>query len=85
MLEAGERERREPGGLGPYIDEQAIRTVMRFAGEPAERVTSRQITRVEADDPRGPFTVERARSISASRTSTIPPRSGTTKTIRRVV
>lgn len=31
---------------------------MRFGDEPAERVKSRQITRVEANDPRGPFKVE---------------------------
>ena len=31
---------------------------MRFGDEPAERVQSRQITRVEANDPRGPFKVE---------------------------
>jgi Phage integrase family len=42
-----------------YIDEQAIWTVMRFADEPAERVRSRQITRVERDDPRGPVPVEK--------------------------
>ena len=42
-----------------YIDEQAIWTVMRFADEPAERVKTRQITRVERDDPRGPFVVEK--------------------------
>jgi len=42
-----------------YIDEQAIWTVMRFAGEPSERVKSRQISRVERDDPRGPFIVEK--------------------------
>jgi len=32
---------------------------MRFADEPAERVKSRQLTRVETDDPRGPMIVER--------------------------
>ena len=42
-----------------YIDEQAIWTVMRFGDEPAERVKSRQITRGEADDPRGPYKVEK--------------------------
>ena len=41
------------------IDEQAIWSVMRFADEPAERVKSRQLTRVETDDPRGPMIVER--------------------------
>ena len=38
-----------------YIDEHAIWTVMRFADEPAQRVQSCQLTRVDADDPRGPF------------------------------
>jgi integrase len=42
-----------------YIDEQAIWTVMRFADEPSERVKSRQISRVERGDPRGPFIVEK--------------------------
>lgn len=42
-----------------YVDEQAIWTVMRFANEPAERAPSRQLTRVDADDPRGPFRVEK--------------------------
>jgi integrase len=42
-----------------HIDEQAIWTVMRFADEPAERVKTRQITRVERDDPRGPVAVEK--------------------------
>ena len=42
-----------------YIDEQAIWTVMRFGDEPAERVKSRQITRVDADDPRGSFKLEK--------------------------
>ena len=41
-----------------YIDEQAIWTVMRFADEPAERVPSRQLSRLERDDPRGPAVVE---------------------------
>jgi integrase len=42
-----------------YIDEQAIWSVMRFADEPAERVKSRQLTRVDAGDPRGPILVEK--------------------------
>ena len=29
-----------------YIDEQAVWTLMRFADEPAERVPSRQVTRL---------------------------------------
>ena len=41
-----------------YIDEQAIWTVMRFADEPAERVKSRQLTRLDANDPRGRSVVE---------------------------
>jgi hypothetical protein len=36
-----------------YIDEQSIWTVMRFADEPAERLPSRQLTRLAPDDPRG--------------------------------
>ncbi len=36
-----------------YIDEHAIWTVMRFADEPAERVKSRQLTRVDARRPAG--------------------------------
>ncbi len=32
---------------------------MRFADEPAERATSRQLTRLDADDPRGPLKVEK--------------------------
>jgi hypothetical protein len=42
-----------------FIDEQAIWTVMRFADEPAARVSSRQLTRVEPDDPRGPAVAEK--------------------------
>ena len=42
-----------------YIDEQAIWSGMRFADEPAERVKSRQLTRVDAGDPRGPIVVEK--------------------------
>ena len=42
-----------------YIDEHAIWTVMRFADEPAERVKSRQLTRVGEDDPRGRFGLEK--------------------------
>ena len=33
-----------------YIDEQAVWALMRFADEPAERVPSRQITRLQRDD-----------------------------------
>jgi len=43
-----------------YIDEQAIWTVMRFADEPAERVKSRQLTRIDVDDPRGHLVAEKA-------------------------
>ncbi|MGB0095830.1 MAG: hypothetical protein WBP81_25240, partial [Solirubrobacteraceae bacterium] len=42
-----------------YIDEHAIWTVMRFSDEPAERVQSRQLTRVDEDDPRGRLAVEK--------------------------
>jgi integrase len=42
-----------------YVDEQAVWTLMRFADEPAERAPSRQITRAERHDSRGPFAVER--------------------------
>jgi integrase len=36
-----------------YIDEQAVWALMRFADEPAERLPSRQITRLQRDDVRG--------------------------------
>ena len=36
-----------------YIDEQAVWALMRFADEPAERLPSRQITRLQRDDARG--------------------------------
>ena len=32
---------------------------MRFADEPAERVSTRQVTRVTHDDPRGPQSIDR--------------------------
>ena len=35
-----------------YIDEQAVWALMRFADEPAERLPSRQITRLQRDDAR---------------------------------
>ena len=38
-----------------FIDEQAVWTLMRFADEPAERVVSRQITRGDGTDARGPL------------------------------
>jgi integrase len=41
-----------------YIDEQAVWTLMRFADEPTERTPSRQITRLERQDPRGSSSVE---------------------------
>ena len=41
-----------------YIDEQAVWTLMRFADEPTERSPSRQITRLERQDPRGSPSVE---------------------------
>jgi hypothetical protein len=34
-----------------YIDEQAVRTLMRFAEEPAERAPSRQLSRADSDKP----------------------------------
>jgi integrase len=42
-----------------YVDEQAIWAVMRFADEPAERGSSRQITRYAEGDPRGRAEVEK--------------------------
>src|SRR5947209_12503335 len=42
-----------------YIDEQAVWALMRFADEPAERVSSRQITRLQREDPRGSVPIER--------------------------
>jgi integrase len=42
-----------------YIDEQAVWTLMRFADEPAERATSRQITRLASGDSRGSHNVEK--------------------------
>ncbi len=42
-----------------YIDEQAVWTLMRFADEPAERVASRQITRLGREDPRGSSSVDK--------------------------
>jgi integrase len=41
-----------------YVDEQAVWALMRFADEPAERVPTRQITRLQRDDPRGPGGLE---------------------------
>jgi integrase len=52
-----------------YIDERAIWAVMRFADEPGERVTSRQLTRVHEGDPRGSPSSKRARSTSSSSAS----------------
>jgi hypothetical protein len=40
------------------IDEQALWTLMRFAEEPTERTPSRQITRLERQDPGGSSRVE---------------------------
>jgi hypothetical protein len=40
-----------------YIDEQAVWTLMRFADEPSERAPTRQITRLQRGDARGPGTV----------------------------
>jgi integrase len=42
-----------------YIDEQAVWTLMRFADEPAERATSRQITRLASGGPCGSHDVEK--------------------------
>ena len=42
-----------------YVDEQAVWTFMRFADEPAARLSTRQITRAARDDPRGSFEVEK--------------------------
>jgi integrase len=42
-----------------YIDEQAVWTLMRFADEPAERATSRQITRLASGDSRDSHNVEK--------------------------
>ena len=42
-----------------YIDEQAVWTLMRFADEPAERASSRQITRLQREDPRGSVPIEK--------------------------
>jgi hypothetical protein len=42
-----------------YIDEEAVWALMRFADEPAERAPSRQITRLQRDDPRGSGEVEK--------------------------
>jgi hypothetical protein len=42
-----------------YIDEQAVWTLMRFADEPAERASSRQITRLQRDDPRGSVPIKK--------------------------
>jgi hypothetical protein len=36
-----------------YIDEQAVWALMRFSDEPAERVSSRQITRLQRDEAQG--------------------------------
>ena len=45
---------------GAVLDRvQAVCTLMRFADEPAERLSTRQITRAARDDPRGSFEVEK--------------------------
>ena len=44
--------------LHRYVDEQAVWTLMRLADEPAERVPSRQISRIAWADPRGAFSIE---------------------------
>ncbi len=38
-----------------YVDEQAVWTLMRFADEPAERLPTRQISRIAPEDPRSSF------------------------------
>jgi Phage integrase family len=40
-----------------FIDEQAVWAVVRFADEPAQRITSRQVTRVTHDDSRASHSV----------------------------
>ena len=60
-----------------YIDEQAVWALMRFADEPAERVPSRQITRLQRDDARGSSGSRRASSTEASSASTAAPRTWT--------
>ena len=42
-----------------YIDEQAVWTLMRFSDEPAERVPSRQVTRLQRENQRGSVPLER--------------------------
>jgi hypothetical protein len=44
-----------------YLDEQTVWSLMRFADEPAERLPSRQISRVERGDPRRSFGIKPGR------------------------
>jgi hypothetical protein len=59
-----------------YIDEQAVWNLMRFADEPAERAPSRQISRVERDDPRGSLTVKKGDFDRALEQLSDPSRDG---------
>ena len=56
-----------------YIDEQAIWSLMRFADEPAERASSRQVSRVESDHPGVLFAANRGTSIRRWSASTGQP------------
>jgi hypothetical protein len=56
---------------------------MRFADEPAERVPSRQLTRVDADDPRGPFKVEKGPFDQFLEDLNATPRNGGTRKLGR--
>jgi hypothetical protein len=42
-----------------YLVERAVWALMRFADEPAERVPSRQVTRLQREDQRGSVPLER--------------------------
>ena len=57
-----------------YIDEQAVWALLRFADEPAERVPSRQITRIQRDDARDSRGSRRASSTVTSIGSMKAPR-----------
>jgi hypothetical protein len=49
-----------PAGRDPPVHRrQAVWTLMRFADEPAERVPSRQVTRLQRQDQRGSVPLER--------------------------
>src|ERR1035438_4979107 len=59
-----------------YIDEQAVWNLMQFADEPAERAPSRQISRVERDDPRKSLTVKKGDFDQALEQLSDPSRDG---------